>query len=257
MKDLYADWAEVYDYFYPDRVSESLFWAQQAAARGQRVLDLMCGTAEVSLGLARRGFKILGVDRSPAMLAVASARLAAAADHPARGLELAQGDACAIPASDDQLDFALVGGNGSFNHLSDEQANQALAEMSRVLSPGGGLGLELANPYLIVEIKPLRTFAPLRSPLRGESLERSVGMRHEPASGTVHIHQRTKYEKAQQRVEFEESFCLQLWSPEEIADKLDRAGFRDPIFLGGYGLEPFGKWSSDLLVLATKQGARR
>jgi ubiquinone/menaquinone biosynthesis C-methylase UbiE len=254
--DLYADWAQVYDWFYPDRDSESLFWAQRAAAHGQCVLDLMCGTAEVSLGLARRGLKVLAVDRSPAMLAVASTRLSAAADHPARSLELAQGDACAIPASGEQVDFVLVGGGGSFNHLGDEKASQALAEMNRVLRPGGGLGLELANPYLLVEIDPQRTFGPLRCPPPGERLERSVEMRHDPATGAAYIHQVTRYERAERRVEFEESFSLQLWTPQEIAGKLEKVGFRELAFYGGYELEPFGKWSTDLLVLATSQGTQ-
>ena len=69
-------------------------------AHGWRVLDLMCGTAEVSLGLARQGLKVLGVDRSPAMLAVGAERLAAAADYLVRSLGLAQGNAYNVPAGD-------------------------------------------------------------------------------------------------------------------------------------------------------------
>jgi SAM-dependent methyltransferase len=98
VSDLYANWASVYDYFYPDRAAEVAFWADLAGTHGRQVLDLMCGTAEVSLALARRGHSILGVDLSSAMLATARERLAAAADYPARRVSLALGDACAIPA---------------------------------------------------------------------------------------------------------------------------------------------------------------
>jgi SAM-dependent methyltransferase len=81
MGDLYAEWARVYDCYYPDRTSEVQFWDALAAQHGPRVLDLMCGTAEVSLELARRGYRVLGVDLSPAMLSVAAQRVAAAADY--------------------------------------------------------------------------------------------------------------------------------------------------------------------------------
>jgi ubiquinone/menaquinone biosynthesis C-methylase UbiE len=184
------------------------------------------------------------------MLAVASARLAAAADHPARALELAQGEARAMPVAADRFDFALVGGSGSFNHLTDEQVGQALRELGRVLRPDGGLGLELVNPYLLVELEPLRTFGPLRPFLADGHVERSVSMRHDPVACTVQIRQVTQYASAGQHVEFEDSFCLQLWTPEDIGDKLERAGFRSSAFYGGHDLETFGRWSPDLLVLA-------
>jgi glycine/sarcosine N-methyltransferase len=144
--DLYSNWARVYDLFYPARGEEVVFWANLVKDCGRHVLDLMCGTAEVSLGLARCGYRVLGVDLSPAMLAIGAGRLAAAADYPARNLTLIQANACAIPAPQHAFDFALVGGNGSFNHLSRHLVPVALGELHRVLKAGGGLGLELVNP---------------------------------------------------------------------------------------------------------------
>ncbi len=71
----------------------------------RRAVDLLGGMErvvkpEVSLGLARQGLKVLGVDRSPAMLAVGAERLAAAADYLVRSLGLAQGNAYNVPAGD-------------------------------------------------------------------------------------------------------------------------------------------------------------
>jgi ubiquinone/menaquinone biosynthesis C-methylase UbiE len=251
LDDLYADWARVYDHFYPDRGGEIAFWAELARAHGQRVLDLMCGTAEVSLGLARQSFRVVGVDRSPAMLAVGAERLAAAADYPARSLSLAQGDAASIPAPSDYFDFVLVGGNGSFNHLNDRACTRTLLDLGRVLRPGGGLGLELLNPHLSLEIEHERTVGPLRPPPPGTCLEKTVLNQHDPATGLFHIHQVTVYEKAGQHLQFEESFALHIREREEIGARLLAAGFGDLRFCGGHGREPFGRWSSDLLVLAT------
>jgi ubiquinone/menaquinone biosynthesis C-methylase UbiE len=217
------------------------------------VLDLMCGTAEVGLGFARRGFHVLGVDLSPTMLVVGAHRLGAAADFLARNLALVQGEACRLPACAGSFDFVLVGGSGSFNHLDAAQALAALHEVGRVLRPGGALGAELVNPHLLEEIEPTRTFGPLRPTEPGVFLERECTSRYERRAARYHIHQTTRHlvngATAQQS---EESFTLHVWEPDQIVEMLDSAGFRRVRILGGLDQAPFGRWSSDLLVLAQK-----
>lgn len=249
MGDLYAEWARIYDYYYPDRSDEVEFWAGLAAEYGAQLLDLMCGTAEVSLALARRGCRVLGVDLSPAMLSVAAGRLAAAADYPARNLSLARGEASAVPVGDGAFDFALVGGNGSFNHLSDAEARAALRELHRVLRPGGALGMELVNRHLLKEVYPVRTFGPLRPPPGGWA-EKVSHNHYEPAAGLFHIRQTAHYEVDGERGNFEVDFALRVWEPDEIHAMLEEAGFDSMRTYGGYDLQSFGTWSSDLLVIA-------
>jgi SAM-dependent methyltransferase len=252
MSDLYANWAQVYDYYYPDRSDEVAFWARLAEPFGRRVLDLMCGTAEVSLGLARLSYHVLGVDVSAAMLAMAGERLAAAADYPARGLFLVQGDAVSIPVPGSSFDFVLVGGNGSFNHLQDDAAAAALSHLCRVLRPGGGLGMELVNPFLLKEVYPERSFGPFRSTPPGLRVEKTSFNRYDREAGLFHIRQVTRYERDGQRDEFEEVFALRVREPDEVQALLGGAGFLDVAFYGDYDLAPFDKWSSDLIVLATR-----
>ena len=252
MNDLYANWAQVYDYFYPDRSDEVDFWLRLSEPHGCRLLDLMCGTAELSLELARRGCRVLGVDLSAAMLAAAAERLAGAADYPARNLSLAQSDACAIPASDAALDFVLVGGNGSFNHLDDSQTRVALRELYRVLRPGGGLGMELVNPHLLKEIYPERTFGPFRPTPPGVRVEKQSSNRYDRAAGLFRIRQVTRYEISGERGEFEVDFTLHVRHRSEIQTLLEAAGFRDVRCHGDYDLQPYDPWSPDLLVVATR-----
>jgi ubiquinone/menaquinone biosynthesis C-methylase UbiE len=54
------------------------FYVAQARETGGPVLDLACGTGRVAVPLARAGFDVTGIDRAPAMLNVARAKLRAA-----------------------------------------------------------------------------------------------------------------------------------------------------------------------------------
>lgn len=250
MGDIYSEWARVYDFFFPDRSDEVAFWARLAEARSQRLLDLMCGTAEVSLGLARKGYLVTGFDLSPAMLAVAAERLTAAADYPARNVSLAQGDACAIAAADNSFDFAIVGGNGSFNHLDADEADAVLRELARVLRPDGSLGMELMNPGLLKEVYPTRAFGPLRPTPPGVLVEKVSHNRFDRTEGLFHIRQVTRTQVGGREGEFEVSFALHVRQPAEVRTMLKRAGFGNVRFFGDYALGAFDRWSADMLVVA-------
>ena len=252
--DLYHHWAETYDYFLGDRTPEIRFWAEMARGYGTRLLDAMCGTAEVSLALARDGHRVVGLDLSPAMLAVAACRQAAAADYPARALSLLHGDITCLPSAAEAFDFALVGGSGSFNHLDRRAAAGALRGLHRVLRRGGALGMELVNPYLLKEIYPQRTFGPFRPTPPGVHVEKSSCNRYDPRAGLFHIHQVTRFEIDGEQGEFEEQFRLHVWSPQRVQAMLAAAGFAPVRFFGDYQRAAFGRWSADLLVLAGVPG---
>ena len=81
--DVFGDaYAAAYDLLYRDKdyeaecdLLEELFG--RYAARGvESVLDLGCGTGRHAVALARRGYEVVGVDRSAAMLAEARGRAA-------------------------------------------------------------------------------------------------------------------------------------------------------------------------------------
>ena len=113
-----------------------LLRAALAGTPGPRVLDVATGTARVPLLLAAQPWfdgAIDALDLTPAMLARAQAKLAAA------GLEarvmLRQGDAGHLPWPDASFDLVI-----SLEALEFfPRPRRALAEMSRVLRPGGAL----------------------------------------------------------------------------------------------------------------------
>ena len=98
-----------------------------------QLLDLCCGTGEMSRALLQRGWRIVGLDRSAAMLAVAQEKNAEAITD--RRLFLQQGTA---------EDFSLAQSfdgclciDGALNHLESVDALLSCFEcVSRVLAPG-------------------------------------------------------------------------------------------------------------------------
>jgi SAM-dependent methyltransferase len=103
-----------------------------ALTGGERVLDLGCGAGHTALALAPRAARVMAVDVTPEMLAVASAL---AAQRGITNVEFHRADAASLPFDD--AGFALVTSRFAAHHFAAPA--QALAEAARVLRPGGRL----------------------------------------------------------------------------------------------------------------------
>jgi ubiquinone/menaquinone biosynthesis C-methylase UbiE len=115
--------------------------AREAAARGQAVLELACGTGRVTLPIAREGIEVVGLDNAAAMLDVAR-RKAAAEDLDVTWVEA------------DMRDFDLGRRFGlviipyrSFLHLlTDADQAACLDAVYRHLLPGGRFATNFFAP---------------------------------------------------------------------------------------------------------------
>ena len=102
---------------------------------GQRILDVATGTGLVAFALAARGAEVVGLDQSEDMLAGARARQARAGS--AGQVSFVRGEAEQLPFPDgsfDALTFTYL-----LRYVDDPQAT--LAELARVLRPGGRIGM--------------------------------------------------------------------------------------------------------------------
>jgi demethylmenaquinone methyltransferase/2-methoxy-6-polyprenyl-1,4-benzoquinol methylase len=113
-------------------------------AAGERVLDVCCGTAELTIRIASRvapDGRVVGLDFTEEMLAIGR-RKVAVAPHGAL-IELAMGDAMDLPFPDGTFDAATIG--FALRNVAD--IPRVLAEMTRVVRPGGRvISLELSKP---------------------------------------------------------------------------------------------------------------
>jgi demethylmenaquinone methyltransferase / 2-methoxy-6-polyprenyl-1,4-benzoquinol methylase len=167
-------------------------------ARDSCVLDLCCGTGDMTLALRRQAGKsaarIMGVDFSHAMLQRANDK------STGKSLRWVEADALCLPFPDRQFD--LITAAFGFRNLADYDAG--LREMVRLLRPGGECGiLDFGEPR----------------GLMGKFYR--VYFKHVlPAAGTVLSGVKGPYAYLPASVE-------RFPSPEEMLGRMRRAGFRE------------------------------
>ena len=104
---------------------------------GEKILDIAAGTGTSSAAIAKKGATVTALDLSAGMLEVGRTR------HPE--IEFVLGDAEALPFPDDTFDAVTI----SFGLRNVNDPIQALAEMVRVLKPGGRVVVcEFSTPPL-------------------------------------------------------------------------------------------------------------
>lgn len=105
----------------------------RGVVRDRDVLEVGCGTGLLLERVESLANEARGIDISPGMLEQAKQR----------GLDVVQGCATELPFDDESFDVVF-----SFKVLAHiEEIEQALAECSRVVRPGGQLFLEFYNPH--------------------------------------------------------------------------------------------------------------
>jgi demethylmenaquinone methyltransferase / 2-methoxy-6-polyprenyl-1,4-benzoquinol methylase len=123
-------------------------WRERAAeiaapGPGDAVLDVCCGTGDLTLELARRvapGGHVVGCDFSEPMLDLARAKTTA---RGAEGVRFEWADALNLPYDAGRFDLVAVG----FGVRNFADRDRGLRELARVLRPGGKLVvLEFTKP---------------------------------------------------------------------------------------------------------------
>lgn len=175
-------WSEVYDaatlegVIYRERMAAVLWWVDGLGpGEPKRALDIGCGAGVTSVELARRGYAVDAIDTSPAM--VERTRRLAREHGLESAIEAGVGDVHALPSSAGRFD--LVVALGVIPWI--EEPAPAVAEMARVVRPGGRVILSADNRARLNSLlDPLAT-PPL---MHARKVQRWLRRRRRRPSGT-------------------------------------------------------------------------
>jgi ubiquinone/menaquinone biosynthesis C-methylase UbiE len=136
-----GDWDTMRLAYYDERVIEKMAEVSDLAGN-MIVVDVGTGTGFIAAGIAPLVGRVVAVDNSPAILAVAERNLR---ELGIANADLLHGDVAALPLESDSVDAAFA--NMVLHHAEDPEA--MLREMASVVRPGGTVAItdEVAHPY--------------------------------------------------------------------------------------------------------------
>jgi SAM-dependent methyltransferase len=225
------------------------FWRNLAVHVGGPVLELGCGTGRISLPLAKAGVDLVGIDRSAPMLARAHTRIRRAklGDR----LQLVRGDIRFLPFTVPAFDMVMAPYGVLQSLLRERDLAATLAEIRRVLRPGGTFGLEL--------VADLPSWQEYKKRL---SL---TGWRHRRGGAHVTLVETVRQDRARRLTIFDQEFIerrgrlrrthsfaltFRTLSIPQMARRLEKAGFAITALLGDYRGGPWDPRAEVWMILA-------
>jgi ubiquinone/menaquinone biosynthesis C-methylase UbiE len=199
------------------------------------LLDLCCGSGRHSLPLVERGLRPVGLDYSAPLLELARRHT--------RCLSLVRGDMRRLPFDRDTF-RSVINFFTSFGYFLAEDDNRTvLAEVERVLQPGGGFlcdtfGLEDVLSHLVAEESR-------------QTVEREYRIRRRWNAKTRRIEKEIEVRRGGSIEMFRES--VRGYTSAELIELVEAAGLRVEGLWGDFDGSPLGPASPRLILLASKK----
>jgi SAM-dependent methyltransferase len=258
--------AALYDWEYRRRRDDVRFYTMLADERGGPILDLGCGTGRLMLPLVRAGHIVVGVDRAPAMLARAAARIARLARPARRRALLVRGDLRWLPVGPRRFQF-VVSAFHTIQHLaSDRELRRFFSGVARVLHPGGWFAFDTFAPNALflrrVNAPDQRRWARTRfkHPTSGRPTEYSESYRLEGRQLVSTFHYRAVGSRQRRGLDARVELAHRLLDPAEIGRLLIGTGLTLIASWGGFDGRPLDADTEQhvyLLRCGTLQHARQ
>jgi len=109
--------------------------------KDELILDLCCGPGRHDLPLAKKGYRMIGLDFSMPMLRIARFGKPEEQEYPI----FIRGDARHLPFRDSSFDVVLNLFT-SFGYFSDDENRGLMYSIARILKPGGRFYIDYLNP---------------------------------------------------------------------------------------------------------------
>jgi SAM-dependent methyltransferase len=239
-----------------------LFWRRMIASTRGPILELGCGTGRVSLPLARAGASIVGIDRSPSMLAHLHRRLkrTGLGGH-RRGkvpqtisqgrLTLVRGDIRALPFAPARFSMVVAPYGVLQSLLGNRDLHATLESVHRVLVRAGIFGIDL-----VPDVPNWREYdnrVQLRGRRAGGShLTLIESVRQDRRRRLTLFAQRYVERRGARQTEHRFELAFRTLSVPEMVRRLERAQFRVEAVLGDYRGRAWDERADVWIILARR-----
>ena len=217
------------------------FYLGLAQEVGGPVLELGCGTGRVLLPIAERGIECVGVDASPAMLALFRAK------NPPANVCLIESSMETVNVDAERFRLVTIPFRALSHLLSVDAQLATLERVQRQLAPGGVLALDVFDPKLeriaLSEEKEslsARFYEGKHEIRRWESIRRDA---------TTQIMSVTfRFEGGPSELTGSTEIQLRWFYRYELEHLLARAGFTDVSFFGGFDRRPWTAGGETIVI---------
>ena len=236
-------WRELYPFMFPEkRIADADEQVAKALAltkpAGKSVLDLCCGPGRCSVALAKRGFRVTGVDKTTYLLNMARAKA-----HAARvKIEWVQKD---------MRDFVRPGAFAlvlsmftSFGYFDDKQEDMAVLEnMFASLQPGGACLIDVIGKERLAKV--------LQSTTASDLADGTVVVeRHKIFDDWTRVGNEWLVIRNGRAKSFK--FHHTVYSGQELRDRMERAGFVAVKLHGNLDGDEYGPDAERLIAVGRK-----
>ncbi len=221
-------------------VQEADFLEQALAlAPGARLLDVPCGHGRHAIELARRGYRVTGIDLSADALHLASESAAGAQVD----IDWRPGDMRDLPIGESEFDASYCFGN-SFGYLDHHNAGLFLGALAGGLKPGARLAIDTG----VAAESILPALLPQRWHRRGDVLMLSAA-RYSASDSRLDIDY-TFVENGSIETRASSSY---VFTVAELRRMLKQAGFEVLQLTSGYSGEDYRLGSPRLIIVARRE----
>ena len=244
---LYQD-GRHYDRLYASSRPLPRFWFEVAAAYGNPILELACGTGRITLPLAAQGHQLTGIDLSTAMLAEAQRKGRAA------GLavewRLADMRNFALGCT---FKLAILAANALCHLLTPADFAACMAAVRHHLAAEGRFIVEVFVPdiqLLAIPADERRSFGQFEDPDGAGQTVVTYTARYDPVTQIRHT--TTYYRYPGQTEEVTGTLPMRMYFPQELDALFRYNGFSIEHKYGGFDRRPFDASFETQLFILTK-----
>lgn len=243
----YSSLAAVYDRWVGREVYQRMLdflhrWIPDGL-EGKTVVDLCCGTGSLALLLAERRARVIGIDMSAEMLAIAKSRMTSSSLQ----AEFILADAASVNLKGRNADLVLCTFD-SLNYFPSKALTALARNAYAALRPGGCFIGDINTPYKLLTVFGDSIYAE-------DHGDYSYTWRNHPGDGwidfEIHLLQSPNNDKpAAETVEYHRQYAHE---PSDLTQSLIQAGFLPAALFDAYEEGALGPQTQRLTFVAGKQ----